>query len=156
MLQKGLVPEQRLLLLASSRSVVSDSLRPHGLQHARLSGPSLSPGVCPNACPLSRRCHRTISSSVALFSFCHQSFPAQSRANFGRQWEQGSLARRSPWGRRVGHDWATEQHPGVRTLCSRCRGPISIPNQGTRIPQAGRCSHNQNESHDVMSLTCGI
>ena len=35
-----------------SNSVVSDSLRPHGLQHARLPCPSLSPGVCSNACPL--------------------------------------------------------------------------------------------------------
>ena len=122
MLQKGLVPEQRLLLLASSRSVVSDSLRPHGLEHARLSGPSLSPGVCPNACPLSRRCHRTISSSVALFSFCHQSFPAQSRANFGRQWEQGSLARRSPWGREEPD--TTERLNNIQGLglCARVAG----------------------------------
>ena len=36
-----------------SRSVVSDSLRPHGLQHARLPCPSPTPGACPNSCPLS-------------------------------------------------------------------------------------------------------
>ena len=42
-------------------SVVSESLRPHGLQHARLPRPSLPPGVCSNSCPLSRRCHPTIS-----------------------------------------------------------------------------------------------
>ena len=51
---------------------LSDSLRSHGLQHARLPSPSLSPGVC----PLSQRCHPTISSSVILFSPCLQSFPA--------------------------------------------------------------------------------
>ena len=59
-----------------SFSFVSNSLRPHGLQHARLSCPSLSPRACSNSCPLSQWCHPIISSSVALFSFCLQSFPA--------------------------------------------------------------------------------
>ena len=57
-----------------SRSVVSDSLRPHGLQHARLPCPSLTPGVNSNSCPLSRWCHPTILSSVVPFSSCLQSF----------------------------------------------------------------------------------
>ena len=55
---------------------MSDSLWPHGLQHARLPWSSLSPGVCSDSCPLSRWCHSTISSSVSPFSFCLQSFPA--------------------------------------------------------------------------------
>ena len=55
---------------------MSDSLWPHGLQHARLRCPSPSPRVCSNSCPLSRWCHPTISSSVAPFSSCLQSFPA--------------------------------------------------------------------------------
>ena len=59
-----------------SHSVVSDSLRPHGLQHARLSCPSPTPGAYLNSCPLSRWCHPTISSSVVPFSSCLQSFPA--------------------------------------------------------------------------------
>ena len=59
------------LLLLFSRSVVSDSLRPHGQQHARLPCP-LSPGVCSNSCPLS---HPTVSSSVIPFSSSLQSFP---------------------------------------------------------------------------------
>ena len=58
-----------------SRSVVSDSLRPHGPQHTRLTCPSLSPGVCSNSCPLSQWYHPTISTFVILFS-CHQSFPS--------------------------------------------------------------------------------
>ena len=58
-----------------SHSVVSDSLQPHGLQHARLSCPSPSPGACSNSCPWSWGCHPTISSSVIPFS-CLQSFPA--------------------------------------------------------------------------------
>ena len=59
-----------------SRSVVSDSLRPHGLQHARPPCPSPTPRVHPNPCPSSRWCHPTISSSVVPFSSCPQSFPA--------------------------------------------------------------------------------
>ena len=47
-----------------------------GLQDARLPCPSLFPGVCSNPCPLSWWRHPTISSSVALFSSCPQSFPA--------------------------------------------------------------------------------
>ena len=59
-----------------SRSVVSDSLWPHGLQHARLPWPSPTSGVCSNSCPSSQWCHPTISSSVVPFSSCLQSFPA--------------------------------------------------------------------------------
>ena len=59
-----------------SRSVVSDSLRPNGLQHARSHCPSLTPGACSNSCPSSQWCHPIISSSVVPFSSCLQSFPA--------------------------------------------------------------------------------
>ena len=55
--------------------VMSDFLRPHGLQHARLPCPSVSPRLCSTLCPLSRYCHPTISSAVSLSS-CLQSFPA--------------------------------------------------------------------------------
>ena len=65
-----------LPLLLFSHSVMSDSLRLHGLQHARLSCPSVTPGVCSNSCPWSRWCHPTISSSVFPFSSSPQSFPA--------------------------------------------------------------------------------
>ena len=59
-----------------SRSVVSDSSRPHELQHSRPPCPSPTPRVHPNPCPLSWWCHLTISSSVVPFSSCPQSFPA--------------------------------------------------------------------------------
>ena len=59
-----------------SCSVMSNTLRPHGLQHARLPCPSPTLGDCSNSCPLSRWCHPTISSSVFPFSSCLQSFPA--------------------------------------------------------------------------------
>ena len=58
-----------------SRSLVSNSLWPHGLQHARPSCPLLTPGVYSNSCPLSQWCHLTVSSSVVPFSSCLQSFP---------------------------------------------------------------------------------
>ena len=59
-----------------TRSVMSNSLRPHGQQHARISCPSPTPRVYSNSCPLNQWCHPTISSSVAPFSSCLQSFPA--------------------------------------------------------------------------------
>ena len=59
-----------------SCSVMSHSLQPHGLQHARLPCPSPTPRACPNSCPLNWWCHPTISSSVIPFSSCLQSFPA--------------------------------------------------------------------------------
>ena len=56
-------------LFAQSCSVMSDSLTPHGLQHARLLCPSISPGICSNSCQLSQWCYSIISSSVTLFPF---------------------------------------------------------------------------------------
>ena len=59
-----------------SRSVVSNSLRPHELQHARPPWPSPTPGACSDLCPSSWWGHLTISSSVVPFPSCLQSFPA--------------------------------------------------------------------------------
>ena len=64
-----------LISVQFSRSVVSDSLRPHGLQHARPPCPSPTPGVYSNSCPLSEWCS-TISSSVVPLSSRLQSYPA--------------------------------------------------------------------------------
>ena len=68
------IPHLPVLLLFSC-SVVSNSLRPHGLQHARLPSPLPTPRACWNSCPLSQWCHPNISSSVIRFS-CFQPFPA--------------------------------------------------------------------------------
>ena len=59
-----------------SHSVMSDSLRSYGLQHARLPGPSPTPGAYSNSYPFGRWCQPTISSSVIRFFSCLQSFPA--------------------------------------------------------------------------------
>ena len=59
-----------------SCSVMSNSLQPLGMQHARLFCPSPTPGACSNSCPSNQWCHPTISSSVIPFSSCLQSCPA--------------------------------------------------------------------------------
>ena len=68
--------QQPLSSVQFSCSVVSNSLRPHELQHTRLPCPSPTLRACSNACPLSQWCHPTISSSVFPLSSCLQSFPA--------------------------------------------------------------------------------
>ena len=65
----------KALSVQFSRSVVSDSLRPHELQHARPPCPSPTPRVHSNSCPLNRWCHPATSSSVVPFSSCPQSLP---------------------------------------------------------------------------------
>ena len=66
----------RISSVQFSRSVVPDSLRPHGLQYTRPPCPSPTPGVYSNSCPLSWWCHLALSSSVVPFSSRLQSFPA--------------------------------------------------------------------------------
>ena len=71
------------------RSVVSNSLWPHGLLHARPPCPQLTPRVYSNSCPLSQWCHPTISSSVVPFSSCLQSFPASGSFQMRQFFESG-------------------------------------------------------------------
>ena len=66
----------RISSVQFSRSVISDSLRPHASQHARPPHPSPTPGVHTNSCPKRWWCHPAISSSVVPFSSCPQSLPA--------------------------------------------------------------------------------
>ena len=73
-----------LCFILFTHKVLSDSLQPHRLQHARLPCPSPSPRVCSNSCPLSQWCHPTISSSVTPFSSCPQSFSAS--GSFPMSW----------------------------------------------------------------------
>ena len=119
-----------------SHSVVSNSLWPHGLQHARLPRPSPSPGACSHSCPLSRWCHPSISSFVVPFSRL-QSFPASGSfpvshfftsggQSIGVSVKPGML--QSTGSQRVRHDWATELNcgilvpwPGIKSILS-CSG----------------------------------
>ena len=81
------LPELEKGLLLFCHSVVSNSLWPHGLQHATLPYPLSSHWACSNSCLLSRWSHPTISSSAVPFSSCLQSFPA---AGFFFQWVSSS------------------------------------------------------------------
>ena len=69
---------------------MSDTLRPYGLQQARVPCLSLSPGVCSSSCLLSRWCHLTISSSVIPFSWWPQSFPASGSFSMTQLFDSGS------------------------------------------------------------------
>ena len=73
-----------LLLCYYCCSVVSNSLPPRGLQHARLPYPSPSPWISSISCPLSQWCHSTILSSAVPFSSCFHSFPAS--GSFSVSW----------------------------------------------------------------------
>ena len=75
-----------------SHSVMSDSLQPHEMQHARPPCPSPTPGVHPNPCPLSQWCHPTISSSVVRVSSCPQSFPASVSLQMSQLFTSGRLS----------------------------------------------------------------
>ena len=83
---RQLAPQLENLVLFFSRSTVSDFLWPHGLQHARLSCPSPSPGICSNSRQLSQWCHPI---SVTPFSFCPQSFPASGSFLMSRLFTSG-------------------------------------------------------------------
>ena len=78
-----------------SHSVMSNSLQPHGLQHARLPCPSPTPRVYPNSCPLSWWCHPTISSSVVPFSSHLQSKCGWLEKGMANHFS--ILALRTPW-----------------------------------------------------------
>ena len=67
---------EHLVRLHFTLAVMSNSLQPLGLQHARLPCPSPTPRACSNSCPSSWWCHPTISSSVVPFPSYFQSFPA--------------------------------------------------------------------------------
>ena len=71
---------------------MSDTLQPHGLWPARLLCPPLSPGHGSNSCPLKWRCYLTISSSVALFSFCQKSLPVSGSFPMSRLFTSGDLS----------------------------------------------------------------
>ena len=101
-----------------SRWVLSSILWPHGLQHARLPCPSLSPGVCSNSCSLSRWCHPTIS-SCSKVDYIHQD-PVLKWAHFQRYLGLGfqcifGRAKLNPWpwlnkdcGWNLGKEWRRE------------------------------------------------
>ena len=112
-----------------SRSVVSNSLWPHELQHARPPCPSPTPGVHSNSRPSSRWCHPAISSSVVPFSSCPQSLPASESFPMSQLFAWGSqstgvsaLASFLP---KNTQDWSPSEWTGWISLQSKglSRGP---------------------------------
>ena len=106
-----------------SRSVVSNSLPPHGLQHARPPCPSPTPRVYSNPCPLSRWCHPTILSSVIPCS-CPQSFPASESFQMSQLFTSG--------GQSIGASASTSVLPMNTQDCSPLgwTGWISLQSKG--------------------------
>ena len=94
------------IISSLSHSVVSDSLYPHGLQHARLPCPSPTPRAYSNLCP-SSWCHPTISSSVIPFSSCLQSFPVSGAFQMCQYFTSG--------GQSIGVSVSTSSLPIFRT-----------------------------------------
>ena len=88
-----------------SCSVVSDSLRPHGLQHARPPCPSLTPGVYSNPCLFSQWCHPAISSCVIPCSSCPQSFPVSGSFQMSPVFASGRQS--------IGVSASTSEHSGL-------------------------------------------
>ena len=114
-----------------SRSVVSDSLRPHEPQHTRPPCPSPTPGVHPNPCPLSRWCHPTISSSVVPCSSCLQSFPASGSFLITR-WPHNSSPRFLPKlveTRYLNRYLYTRVHCSIIHRCWKVDGSFSFSSQ---------------------------
>ena len=102
------------------------TLWPHGLRHARLPCPLLSPGVLPSSCPLSRWCHPTISSSVVPFSSCLQSFPAS--GSFPLSWLSTSGGQSIEASRITALSWRRGLHNSMKLWVMPCRAT-----QGGRV-----------------------
>ena len=106
-----------------SRSVMSDSLWPHGLQHARPSCPSPPPGAQPNPCQLSQWYHATISSSVVPFFSHLQSFPTSGSFQMSQFFTSGGQSIRVPASMSVlpmnTQDWSTLGWTGWISLQSK-------------------------------------
>ena len=100
-----------------SRSVMSDSLRPHDSQHARPPCPSPTPGVHSDSRPLSQWCHPAISSSVVPFSSCPQSLPASESFLMSQLFAWGGqstgVSRRTKWDGGV-------PCRGIRNISTKC------------------------------------
>ena len=116
-----------------SRSVVSDSFRPHELQHARPPCPSPAPGIHQNSCPSSRWCHPAISSSAVPFSSCPQSlsalgsFPISQLFTWGGQSIGGSASasvlpmNTQDWSPSGWSGWISMQSKGLSRVFSKTR-----------------------------------
>ena len=102
-----------------SRSVVSDSLRPHELQHARPLCPSPTPRVHSKSCPSSRWCHPAISSSVIPFSSCPQSLPASESFPMSQPFTWGGQSTGASFLPKKSQGWSPSEWTGWNSLQSK-------------------------------------
>ena len=111
-----------------SRSVMSDSLWPHGLQHTRLPCPAPTPRDYSNSCPLSWWCHSTISSSVVPLSSCLQSFPASGSIQMSQFFTSGGQSIGVPASASIlpmnTQDWFPLRLTGSISLLSKGRSRV--------------------------------
>ena len=143
-------------MLLLSLYVMSDSLRPQGLQHARLPCPSLSPWVCSNSCPSSQRCHPTISSSVDPFFSCLQSFP--SSGSFPMSWFLAS------GGQSIGasasvlpiniQGWFSLGLTGLISCCPKVSGVLVVCSPSYRVRWSSMVWLILSSGTWVISLSC--
>ena len=122
-----------------SCSVMSDSWRPHELQHARPPCPSPTPGVHSNSCPSSWWCHPAISSSVFPFSSCPQSLPASKSFPMSQLFTWGGQStglsasasflpkNTQDWSPLEWTDWISLQSKGLKNLLQHHSSKASIP-----------------------------
>ena len=127
---------------------MSDSLRPHELQHSRPPCLSPIPRVYPNSCPLSRWCHLTISSSVIPFSSCLQSFPTSGSFQMSQLFASG--------GQRIGVSASTSVLP-MNTQDWFPLGWISLQSQGlSRVFSNIFSINNVNKDEKCMTFTASF
>ena len=122
---------------------MSDSLWPHGLQHARPPCPSPTPGVHPNPCPLCQWCYPTISSSVVFFSSCPQSFPVSGSLPMSQPFTSGAQSigvsastsvlpvNTQDWSPLGWTGWISLQSKGLSSLLQHHSSKASIFQQST-------------------------
>ena len=123
---------------------MSDSLQPHGLQHARPPCPSPTPGVYSHSCPLSWWCHPTISSSVIPFSSCLQSFPASGSLQMSQFFTSG--------GQSIGVSASTSDLPmNIQDWYPLgCSGWISLQSKGLSRVFSNTTVQKQNQLYEYI------
>ena len=124
-----------------SCSVMSDCLRSHGLQHARLPCPSPTPRVYSNSCPYSWWCHPTISSSVVPFSSCLRSFPASGFFQMSQFFTSG------------GQNIGVSASASVLSLCFQDWFPLGLTGFISLLPKGlSRVSYSTVQKHQFFDI----
>ena len=128
-----------------SRSVMADSLPPHGRQHARPPCPSPTSGGYSNSRPSSQWCHPTISSSVIPFSSRLQSFPASGSFHISQFFASG--------GQSIGVSASIKYHSAIKKNEAL---PFAAGWMDLEIVILSEVRQTEKDRYHMISLTCGI